>query len=77
MAIFCKKTQLMLEFLKGPFLSLLFSYSTLTTINNIAVYADDTIIYSKCDQETNLRLQQNLASELEFNLWTPQIWGRS
>ena len=40
-------------------------------INNIAVYADDTIIYSKCDQETNLRLQQNLASELEFNLWTP------
>ena len=31
MANFCKKTQLMLELLKGPFLSLLFSYSTLTT----------------------------------------------
>ena len=28
---FCKKTQLMLELLKGPFLSLRFSYSTLTT----------------------------------------------
>ena len=31
MANFCKKTQLMLEFLKRPFLSLLFSYNTLTT----------------------------------------------
>ena len=31
MANFCKKTQLMLELLKGPFLSLRFSYSTLTT----------------------------------------------
>ena len=77
MVIFCKKIQLMLEFLQGPFLSLLISYSTLTTVNNIAVYADDTIIYSKCDQETNLWLQQDLASELEFNFWTLQIWGRS
>ena len=70
MVIFCKKIQLMLEFLQGPFLSLLISYSTLTTVNNIAVYADDTIIYSKCDQVTNLWLQQDLASELESNLWT-------
>ena len=31
MARFCKKTQLMQEFIKGQFLSLLFSYNTLTT----------------------------------------------
>ena len=31
MAKFCNKTQLMLELLKGPFLGLLFPYSTLTT----------------------------------------------
>ena len=31
MAKFCKKTQLMLELLKGPFLGQLFPYSTLTT----------------------------------------------
>ena len=49
-----KNIQLMLEFLKGPFLG-----STLfllyindlpdDVIYDIAIYTDDTILYSKCD----------------------------
>ena len=39
-------------------------------ISNIAIYADDTIIYSKCDQVTDLLQQLELPSELESNLWT-------
>ena len=34
-------------------------------IFNIAIYADDTILYSKCDQASNLWQQLELASELE------------
>ena len=37
-------------------------------IYNIAVYADDTILYSKCDQASDLWQQLELASELESNL---------
>ena len=47
-----KNIQLMLEFLKVLFLVLQFSYYTLMTsdvIGDIAVYADDTTLYSKCD----------------------------
>ena len=32
---------------------------------NIAIYADDTTLYSKCDQASNLWQQLELASELE------------
>ena len=42
----------MLEFLKAPFL----------------VYADDTTLYSKCDQAFDLWQQLELASELESDL---------
>ena len=37
-------------------------------IRNIAMYADDTIFYSKCDQASDLWQQLELASELEFDL---------
>ena len=37
-------------------------------ICNIAIYADDTTLYSKCDQASDLWQQLDLASELEFDL---------
>ena len=37
-------------------------------ICNIAIYADDTTLYSKCDQPSDLWQQLELASELEPNL---------
>ena len=35
---------------------------------NIAIYADDTTLYSKCVQASDLRQQLELASELESDL---------
>ena len=35
---------------------------------NIAIYADDTTVYSKCDQASDLWQQLELASELESDL---------
>ena len=62
----------MLEFLKAPYLVLHFSYYTLMTflmkLSDIAIYADDTTLYSKCDQASNLWQQLELASELESDL---------
>ena len=37
-------------------------------ICNVAIYADDTTLYSKCDQASNLRQQLELASEFESDL---------
>ena len=37
-------------------------------ICDIAIYADDTTLYSKCDQASDLWQQIELASELESNL---------
>ena len=37
-------------------------------ICNIAIYAGDTTLYSKCDQSSDLLQQLDLASELEFDL---------
>ena len=37
-------------------------------ICNIAIYADDTTLYSKCDQASDLWQQLELASELESHL---------
>ena len=55
-----KNIQLILEFLKGPFLVLLY-------INDLPddVYAHDTTLYSKCDQTSDLWQQLELDSELE------------
>ena len=37
-------------------------------ICNIAIYADDTVFYSKCDQASDLWKQLELAFELGSNL---------
>ena len=37
-------------------------------ICNIGIYADDTTLYSKCDQASGLWQQLELASELESDL---------
>ena len=49
-----KNIQLMLEFLKGPFLGsklflLYINELPDDVIYDIAIYTDDTILYSKCD----------------------------
>ena len=61
-----KNIQLMLVFLKGPTLFLLYINDLPDdVICNIAIYADDTTLYSKCDQASDLWQQLELASELE------------
>ena len=45
-------------------------------IRNIAIYADDTTLYSKCDQASDLWQQLELASELEFDPRDTVDWGR-
>ena len=45
-------------------------------ICNIAIYADDTTLYSKCDQTSDLWQQLELVYELEFDLRDTVDWGR-
>ena len=45
-------------------------------ICNIAIYADDTTLYSKCDQASDLWQQLKLAFELESDLRDTLDWGR-
>ena len=61
--------QLLLKFLKTPFL-------VLHVICNIAIYAGDSILYSKCNQLSDLWEQLELASELESDLWNTVDWSR-
>ena len=50
----------------GPTLFLLYINDLLDdVICNIAIYADDTTLYSKCDKSSDLWQQLELASELE------------
>ena len=44
-------------------------------ICDIAIYADDTTLYSKCDQASDLWQQFELASELESDLQDTVDWG--
>ena len=46
-------------------------------ICNIAIYADDTTLYSKCDQASDLWQQLELASELESDLRDTVDWAGS
>ena len=69
-----KNIQLMLEVLRkrsifGPTLFLL-NINDLPDdiICGIAIYADDTTLYSKCDQASDLWEQLELVSELESDL---------
>ena len=45
-------------------------------ICNIAIYADDTTLYSNCDQASDLWQQHELASELESDLRDTLDWGK-
>ena len=45
-------------------------------ICNIAIYADDTTLYSKCDLASDLWQQLELATELESDLRDTVGWGR-
>ena len=72
----------MLEFLKGRSIlgPLLFALCINDlpddVICNIAIYANDTTLYSKCDQASDLWQQLELASELESDLRDTMDWGR-
>ena len=46
-------------------------------ICDIAIYADDTILYSKCDWASDLWQQLELAFELESDLRDTVDWGKS
>ena len=53
----------------GPTLFLLYNNNLPDdVICDIAIYADDTTLYSKCDQEFDLWQQLELVSELESDL---------
>ena len=45
-------------------------------ICDIAIYADDTTLYCKCDQTSNLLQQLEFASELESDLRDTVNWGK-
>ena len=45
-------------------------------ICNIPMYADDTTLYSKCGQASNLWQQLELPSELESDPWETVDWGK-
>ena len=45
-------------------------------ICNIAIYTDDTTLYSKCDQASDLWQQLELASDLEFDVQDTVDWGK-
>ena len=58
----------MLEFLRDPFLVLLYINDLPDVTCNVATHADDTTLYCKCDQASDLWQQLELASETESNL---------
>ena len=61
----------------GPILFLLYINNFPDdVICNIANYADDTTLYSKCGQASDLWQQLELASELESDLRDTVDWGR-
>ena len=43
---------------------------------NITIYADNTTLYSKCDQASDLWQQIDLTSELESDIQDPVDWGK-
>ena len=45
-------------------------------ICDVAIYADDTTLYSKCDKASDLWQQLELASELESDLRDTVDWGK-
>ena len=45
-------------------------------VSNIAIYTDDTTLYSKCEQASDLWQQLKLASEVESDLRDTVHWGK-
>ena len=81
--VFTKNIQLMLEFLKascsilGPTLFLLYINDFPDdVICNIAIFSDNTALYCKCDQASDLWQQLELTSKLESYLQGTVDWGR-
>ena len=60
----------------GPTLFLLYINDLPDVICDIAIYADDTTLYSKCDQASDLWQQLELASELLSDLQDSLDWGK-
>ena len=61
----------------GPTLFLLYIHDLPDdVICNIAIYTDETTLYSDCDQESDRWQQLELTSELESNPWDIPDWGR-
>ena len=61
----------------GPTLFLLYiNHLPDDVICDIAIYADDTTLYSKCDRASDLWQQLELASELESDLRDTVDWGK-
>ena len=65
------------RFILGPTLFLLYINDLPDdAICNIAIYADDTTLYSKCDQASDLWQQLEVASKLESDLQNTADWDR-
>ena len=60
----------------GPALSLYMNYLPDDAISNIAIYADDTTLYYKCDQASDLWQPLELASELESDQRDTIDWSK-
>ena len=63
-------------FILGSTLFLLYINDIPDVICDIAIYADDTTLYSKCDRASDLWQQLELASELESDLRDTLDWGK-
>ena len=61
----------------GPELFLLYINDLPDDISNISIYADDTILYTKCDQRSDLWQQLELVSEHESDLRDTVDWAVS
>ena len=66
----------MLEFSKGPFLVLKFSYYTLMTFLICNLLSVISTLHCKCNRASYLWQQLELVSELEFDLRKTVDWGK-
>ena len=63
--------------IRGPTLFLLYINGLCdNVICNIAIYANDTTVHSKCDKASDLWQQLELAYEVESDLRDTVDWGR-
>ena len=60
----------------GPTLFLLYINDLPDVICDIAIYADDTTFYFKCDEASGLWQQLEVASELESDLQDTVDWNK-